>query len=81
MDFLPWGRLAVNQLPGGVLSMKSKTTKGTSAYKHTHNVNMYTLGNKLSCNGYVYYGWLTGCVDRTVIDIDVLSYSGSTDTE
>lgn len=49
MDFLPRGRLAVNQLSEGVLYLNSKTTNGT--HKHTEvytHINKRVLVNELA---------------------------------
>lgn len=49
MDYLPWGRLAVNQLSEGVLYLNSKTTNGT--HKHTEpytHINKRVLVNGLA---------------------------------
>lgn len=49
MDYLPWGRLAVNQLSEGVLYLNSKTTNGT--HKHTEpytHINKRVLVNELA---------------------------------
>lgn len=49
MDFLPRGRLAVNQLSEGVLYLNSKTTNGKD--KHTEpytHINKRVLVNELA---------------------------------
>lgn len=49
MDYLPRGRLAVNQLSEGVLYLNSKTTNGT--HKHTEpytHINKRVLVNELA---------------------------------
>lgn len=57
MDLLPQGRLAVNQLPGGVLHPKSKTTKG-HPYPHIRT-SAHTCTIKVVCHKGAHAGTLS----------------------